>query len=123
MRSRVFLNTVLEDDFEGLTLRGRYTDYDHLPRDDQALALEWGTALNGGRSHVGVFARYYQRDRVNAQDESRWANADFRYRFPDSSPYSEASGSTIFRNDSLNSLFGLYDIVPISQQQQQPAAE
>jgi outer membrane receptor protein involved in Fe transport len=106
------LNTVLKDDFEGLTLRARYTAYDHMPRDDQALALEWGTALNGGRSHVGVFARYYQRDRVRAQDESRWADSDFRYRFPDSSPYSEASGSTIFRNDSINSLFGLYDIVP-----------
>tara|TARA_R110002096_G_scaffold154_11_gene796 strand:+ start:1159 stop:4182 length:3024 start_codon:yes stop_codon:yes gene_type:complete len=106
------LNTVLKDDFEGFTIRARYTAYDHLPRDDQAISLEWGTALNGGRSHVGVFARYYQRDRVNAQDESRWADSDFRYRFDDSSPYSEASGSTIFRNNSINSLFGLYDIVP-----------
>lgn len=106
------LNTVLKDDFEGLTVRARYTAYDHMPRDDEALAIEWGTALNEGRSHVGVFARYYQRDRVRAQDESRWADSDFRYRFPDSSPYSEASGSTIFRNDSTNSLFGLYDIVP-----------
>ncbi len=106
------LNTVLKDDFEGLTVRARYTAYDHMPRDDQALALEWGTALNGGRSHVGVFARYYERDRVRARDESRWANSDFRYRLPDSSPYSEASGSTIFRNDSTNSLFGQYDIVP-----------
>lgn len=106
------LNTVLKNDFEGFTVRARYTAYDHMPRDDQALALEWGTALNGGRSHVGVFARYYQRDRVNAQDESRWADSDFRYRFDDTSPYSEASGSTIFRNNSINSLFGLYDIVP-----------
>jgi outer membrane receptor protein involved in Fe transport len=105
------LNTVLKDDFEGFTVRARHTEYDHIPRNDQAIALEWGTALNGGQSHVGVFARYYQRDRVRAQDESRWADSDFRYRFPDSSPYSEASGSTIFRNDSTNSLFGLYDIV------------
>jgi iron complex outermembrane receptor protein len=106
------LNTVLKNDFEGFTVRARYTAYDHMPRDDQAIALEWGSSLNGGRSHVGVFARYYQRDRVSAQDESRWAEADYRYRFPDSSPYSEASGSTIFRNNSTNSLFGLYDIVP-----------
>ena len=106
------LNTVLKNDFEGFTVRARYTAYDHMPRDDEAIAFDWGTSLNGGRSHVGVFARYYQRDRVSAQDESRWADSDFRYRFPDSSPYSEASGSTIFRNDSTNSLFGLYDIVP-----------
>ena len=106
------LNTVLKNDFEGLTLRARHTDFDTLPRDDQALALEWGKALNGGRSHVGVFARYYQRDRLSAQHDPHWANSDFRYRFPDSSPYSEASGDTIFRNDSANSLFGQYDVVP-----------
>jgi len=105
------VNTVLKDDFEGFTLRARYTDYDNVPRDDQALALEWGTSLNGGATHVGVFARYYQRDPVNAQDDPRWADRDFRYRFDDSSPYSEASGSTIFRNDSANSLYGQYDIV------------
>ncbi len=105
------VNTVLKDDFEGFTLRARYTDYDNLPRDDQAISLEWGTSLNGGATHVGVFARYYQRDSVNAQDDARWANSDFRYRFPDSSPYSEASGSTIFRNDSANSLYGQYDVV------------
>ncbi|MCH9694187.1 MAG: TonB-dependent receptor [Gammaproteobacteria bacterium] len=114
------LNTVLKDDFEGFTVRARYTAYDHMPRDDQALSLEWGTSLNGGQSHIGVFARYYERDRVRAQDEARWANADFRTRFPDGSPYAvggvdgieDDDDFTGFRNNSVNSLFGLYDIVP-----------
>ncbi|MDH3305827.1 MAG: TonB-dependent receptor [Gammaproteobacteria bacterium] len=108
------LNTVLKDDFEGLTLRVKQTEYDHLPRDDQAIALEWGKALNGGRSHVGLFARYYQRDRVNAQDEARWSNSDFRYRFNPIriDPSYIYATDTEFRNDSANSLFGQYDVVP-----------
>lgn len=114
------LNTVLKDDFEGFTVRARYTAYDHMPRDDQAISMEWGTSLNEGRSHVGVFARYYTRDRVRAQDEARWADSDFRNRFPAGSPYAvggvdgieDDEDATVFRNDSVNSLFGLYDIVP-----------
>ena len=102
------INTVLKDDFEGFTIRARYTDFDNLPRGDQALALEWGTSFNGGATHVGVFARHYERDRVNTQDDPRWANSDFRYRFDPSSPYAT---STIFRNDSANSLYGQFDIV------------
>ena len=103
------INTVLKDDFEGFTIRARYTDFDNLPRGDEALSLEWGKSFNGGATHVGVFARHYSRDRVNSQDDPRWANSDFRYRFDPSSPYAT---STIFRNDSANSLYGQFDIVP-----------
>ena len=102
------LNTVLKDDFEGLTIRARYSGYDNLPRNDDALSIEWGKAFNGGATHVGVFARHYNRDRVNSQDDPRWANSDFRYRFPDDSPYAT---STRFRNDSSNSLWGQFDVV------------
>ncbi len=102
------INTVLKDDFEGFTIRARQTEFDHLPRNDMGLSLEWGTNFNGGATHVGVFARYYERGRVNSQDEARWANSDFRYRFDPSSPYAT---STIFRNDSINSSFGQYDVL------------
>jgi outer membrane receptor protein involved in Fe transport len=105
------LNTVLKNDFEGLTIRGRYTGFDNLPRNDESLSIEWGTSLNGGATHVGVFAHHYRRGAVNATDDPKWADADFRRFFPDDSPYSEASGSTIFRNDSANSLFGQFDVV------------
>ena len=102
------LNTVLKDDFEGFTIHGRFTDYDNLPRNDNALAVEWGKSFNGGATHVGVFARYYERDRVNSQDDPRWADSDFRSRFDPSSPYAT---STVFRNDSSNSLWGQFDVV------------
>ena len=40
--------------------------------------IEWGTLFNDGQTAVGVFANYLHRDRVNSQDDPRWANADFR---------------------------------------------
>ena len=107
------LNTVLKSDFEGFTIRGRFTDYDNLPRNDNALSIEWGKAFNGGATHVGVFARYYERDRVNSQDDPRWANSDFRYRFegldPDD-PNAQYATSTRFRNNSAHSLWGQFDV-------------
>ena len=106
------VNTVLKNDFEGFTLRTRYDGYDNLPRNDQSLSIEWGDSFNNGATHVGLFANHYRRDRVNSQDDPKWADSDFRRFFPDDSPYSEASGSTIFRNDSANSLFGQFDVVP-----------
>jgi outer membrane receptor protein involved in Fe transport len=102
------INTVLKDDFEGLTIRARYSDFDNLPRNDEALAIEWGDSFNGGATHVGVFARHYRRDAVNAQDDPRWANTDFRYRLPEGTPDSIADE---FQNDSSNSLYGQFDVV------------
>jgi outer membrane receptor protein involved in Fe transport len=103
------INTVLKDDFEGFTVRARYSDFDNLPRNDEAIALEWGDSFNDGRTYVGVFARHYQRDAVNGQDDPRWANTDFRYRLPEGTPDSIADE---FQNDSSNSLYGQFDIVP-----------
>lgn len=102
------VNTVTKDNFEGFTVRLRQTEFDHMPRGDTSLAIEWGDTFNQGRTSVGVFARQYSRERVRASDEARWANSDFRSRFPDSSIY---SSSTVFRNDSANSLYGQFDIV------------
>ncbi|MDJ0758240.1 MAG: TonB-dependent receptor [Woeseiaceae bacterium] len=118
------VNTVLKDDYEGFRIRARHTNFDHLPRDDQSIGIEWGDNFNGGATNVGVFVRYYQRDSVNSQDEARWAEADFRYRFGDGSTaygafqnplaniYGEDSGSTVFRNDSANSVYGRFDVIP-----------
>ena len=102
------VNTVTKDNYQGFTVRLRQTEYDHMPRGDTSLAIEWGDVFNGGATSVGVFARHYARDRVRASDEARWANADFRSRFPEGS---EFNTSTVFRNDSANSLFGQFDIV------------
>ena len=114
------VNTVLKDDYEGFTVRLRYSDYDQIPRNDESLAIEWGDSFNGGATHVGVFARHYRRDRINAQDDPRWSNSDFRGRFPEGSPFAFGGVDGIeddddddsFDNTSGNSLYGRFDVVP-----------
>jgi iron complex outermembrane receptor protein len=102
------VNYVLKKDFEGFDVRVRYGGYDHLPRTDHRLTLEWGRDFNGGRTNLSIFADYYRRDRVSSRDETRWFDDDFRYRIPAGSPW---EGSTVFRNNSANSEYGQYDFV------------
>ena len=106
------VNTILKNNFDGLTVRGRYDWYDEIPRKDQRVNIEWGKTFNQGMSNIGVFFDYYHRDRVNAQDDERWANSDFRWRLPEDSPWVTGDGirDTIFRNDSANSLYGQFDM-------------
>jgi iron complex outermembrane receptor protein len=102
------VNHVLKSNFVGLTVSGRWAQYDEIPRDTQTLTVEWGKDFNNGRTNVSTFFNYYSRDRVNSQDDPRWANSDFRDRVPEDSPW---FGDTAFRNNSANSLFGQFDLV------------
>lgn len=102
------VNYVLKDDFEGLTIGGRFDDYESLPRNDHRLNVSWGHHFNDGQTRVGAFVNYYDRDRVNSQDDARWANSDFRGRLPADSPW---ASRTNFRNNSANSRFGQFDIL------------
>ena len=99
------VNYVLKKDFEGIRIGVRHDDYESLPRNDNRFTLEAGTVLNGN-TRIGAFLNYYEHDAVSASDDPRWANADFRYRTP--APF---DAGTTFRNDSINSNFGQYDIL------------
>jgi len=101
-------NTVLKNDFVGFNIGARYTDYDNFDRSNQTYYVEWGQDFNEGRTNLGVFASYFDRDRINSQDDKRWANADFMYRIPAGSRW---EGDTRFRNDSANSLYPQFDVV------------
>ena len=101
------VNTVLQKDFEGFTIRGRYSDYENIPRSDQTLTLKAGKDFNGGATNVGIFVDYYTRDRVNSNDDPNWSQSDHRYRIPEGSPW---EGNTLFRRDSSNSDYGQYDV-------------
>ena len=101
------VNTVLKNDFEGLTLRGKVTDYDNASATDTRFGLQWGQYFNQGRTNVSVLVDYYDRDPINSQDDAHWANSDLRPRLPADSPWAD---STAFRNTSANSLYGQYDV-------------
>lgn len=103
------VNTVLKSDFEGFNLRARYTDFGELSRKDRLLTAEWGRDFNQGRTNIGVFFNYYERGRVSASEDERWADADFRRLVPEDSPW---FGNTRFRNNSANSLGGQFDVIP-----------
>ena len=101
------VNYVLKDDFEGVRFGVRADEFEHVPRSDLRLTLEMGKVFNDGQTRVGLFANYYDRDRVNSQDDDRWADSDFRPRLPEDSPFRAV---TSFRNNSANSEFGQYDV-------------
>lgn len=103
------VNTVLKTDFEGFNVRARFTDFGQLSRNDRLLTAEWGSDFNQGRTNVGVFFNYYERGRVQASEDDRWADADLRRLVPEDSPW---FGDTRFRNDSANSLGGQFDVIP-----------
>jgi outer membrane receptor protein involved in Fe transport len=100
------INTVMRDNFDGLTITARYDWYDNVPRNDWRAAIEWGKDLNGGRTNISMFVDYYHRDPVHAQDDEKWADADFRRLLPDDSPW---QSSTSFRNTYIDSEFGQFD--------------
>ncbi|ANO53154.1 TonB-dependent receptor [Woeseia oceani] len=100
------VNTVLQTDYDGLTIGARLDSYENIPRDDQRVNIKWGHDFNQGRSNISVFADYYHRDRVRAQDDPRWANADQRWLLDEDNPWASL---TSFRNDSINSGFGQFD--------------
>jgi len=102
------VNTVMKNDYDGFTIRGRYTSWDNIPRNTASATIEWGKLFNDDRTAVGVFANYLHRDRVNSQDDDKWADSDYRRFIPDDSPW---FGDTRWRNNSVNSNWGQYDLV------------
>ena len=101
------VNHVLRTDLDGYRVYARYGWYDHVSRKTQRLTLEWGEFFNRGKTHIGLTADYYLRDRVRADEDERWADGDFRRRIPADSPW---AGDLRFRNNSANSNYGQFDV-------------
>lgn len=99
------VNTVMKNDYDGFSIRGRWTEFDNVPRDDQTLTIEWGNLFNGDRTAVGIFANYYHRDRVSARDDEKWADADFNRLLPEDSPWQGE-----FDRTYSSSSWGQYDV-------------
>ena len=102
------INTVLKSDFEGLNVRFKQLNYDNFDRSNSTLNLEYGSDFDDGKGNIGVFVDYFNRDRINSLDDPRWSNSDYRDRIPEGSPW---EGNNNFRNTSINSQYGQYDVV------------
>ena len=102
-------NTVIKRDFEGLNIGARYTDYENFSRANSTVYAEFGQDFNEGRTKLNVFASWFDRDRVSSQDDPRWADSDYRRYIAADSLW---AGDSRFLNDSANSLWGQFDVVP-----------
>ncbi len=100
------VNYVLKTDFEGLRIRAKLREHDHIPGSNQSLGLEYGTNFNGGQTRLSIFANYYARDPVSAQDEFHWSSGDLRNLVGADNPFRGE-----FRNNSSNSEYRQYDFV------------
>ena len=102
------VNHVLRTDHEGLRVQARYGWYKRLDRKPINLDFAWGSSFNGGRTNLSVIGGVQSRDRVRADEDARWATGDLRELVAADSPW---NGDTRFRNTSLNSLHGQFDLV------------
>ncbi len=102
------VNNVLSVDYEGFRIRARYGWFDQVDRKPLNVDAAWGSTFNGGRTNLSVMGSLQSRDRINAQEDVRWSNSDFRRLVPEDSPW---DGNTRFRNNSVNSSFGQFDVV------------
>ena len=102
------INTVLQDDYEGLSVTARMSGYDHFAAKDTTITAKWGSFINDGATNVSVFFDHYDRDNINAQEDPRWGAGDHRPFVDDDSPWKT---STSFRNLSSNSIYGQFDMV------------
>ncbi|UHQ54133.1 MULTISPECIES: TonB-dependent receptor domain-containing protein [unclassified Microbulbifer] len=101
------VNSVLKSDFDGFSVSVKHSEFDNFERDTQKLSIEWGETFNEGRTNVSAFFSHYQRDRIAASEDPRWADADLRERIPENSPWFD---DTAFRNNSANSLYPQLDM-------------
>ena len=102
------VNNVLDADYEGFRVRTRYGWYDRLERRPLNMDLAWGSTFNAGRTNLSLMGSFQSRDAINAQEDARWQDSDFRRLLADDSRW---AGDTRFRRNSVNSSFGQFDVV------------
>ena len=102
------VNNVLDTDYEGFRVRARYGWYSRLDRAPVNVDFAWGSTFNGGRTNLSLMGSVQSRERISAQEDSRWADADLRRLIADDSPW---AGNNNFRNTSAHSNYGQFDRV------------
>lgn len=101
------VNTVLENDYEGVRLEAQYGGSDGTPHRETTVNLKAGTRLNDG-TRVAVYAGFYTRNRLLATDRDYAASEDHRWKVADT-PW---AGDTAFDNRSTSSPWGSFTVIP-----------
>ena len=103
------INTVLKDDFDGMTVRVRNNWYDSFAAKDNKVSVQWGKTFDDG-TNVSVYFDRYRRDRIRGIEDPKWADGDMR-RLLDSPTSGTAEGEfndTTWRNASASSVWAQF---------------
>ena len=97
------VNNVLDTNFEGFQMRGRFQNWEHFNRDDHKFSMKYGNNFNGGNTNVSMFFSYYQRDRIAASEDEIMGRCDYGDLVP-------AQFDSAFYRCSSNSSWGQFDM-------------
>ena len=97
------VNNVLDTNYVGFQLRGRFQNYQHFDRDDHKFSMKYGENFNGGNTNVSMFFSFYQRDRVRAAEDEIMGRCDYGDLVP-------AQFDSAFYRCSSNSAWGQFDM-------------
>ena len=103
------INTVLKDDFDGLTMRVRQNWYDSFDAKDNKVSIQWGKTMSNG-SNISIYFDRYDRERVRGIEDPKWAAGDLRgfLPSPDSDDPRGAFNDTTWRNMSTSSVWAQF---------------
>ena len=103
------INTVLKDDFDGLTMRVRQNWYDSFDAKDNKVSIQWGKTMSDG-SNLSIYFDRYDRERVRGIEDPKWAVGDLRgfLPSPDSDDPRGAFNDTTWRNMSTSSVWAQF---------------
>ena len=103
------INTVLKDDFDGLTMRVRQNWYDGFDAKDNKVSIQWGKTMSDG-SNLSVYFDRYDRERIKGIEDPKWAAGDLRgfLPSPDSDDPRGAFNDTTWRNMSTSSVWAQF---------------
>ena len=69
------VNNVLDTNYVGFEMRGRFQNWQHFNRDDHKFSMKWGE--NYGNTNVSMFFSFYDRDRVAAAEDEIMGRCDY----------------------------------------------
>lgn len=101
------VNTVLENDFEGLRMEAQYGGSEGTPHRETTVNLKAGTRFENG-TRLAVYAGFYTRNRLLATDRDYAASEDHRWKVANT-PW---AGDTAFDNRSTSSPWGSFTVIP-----------
>jgi len=97
------VNNVLDTNYVGFQMRGRFQNWEHFNRDDHKFSMKYGQDFNGGNTNVSMYFSYYQRDRVAASEDEIMGRCDYGDLVP-------AEFDSAFYRCSSNSAWGQFDM-------------